>query len=98
MKKSSLITVLFASLLCCIGSSGSLYAAVIEIPTIEAEALQHELYYGAPMVLANALSPIEFKDLTIRGSVNIPSSRVAGNPNLPKDKDTLLVFFCKGPG
>jgi len=75
-----------------------LSAAVLGIPTIDAEALHHELYHGAPMVLANALSPIEFKDLTIRGSVNIPASRVANSPDLPGNMNTLLVFFCKSPG
>ncbi len=99
MKKSSLIFFLLVFFICSTGfTPGPLVAAGIDIPTIEADALKYELYHGAPMVLANALSPIEFKDLTIRGSVNIPSSKVKGNPNLPKDKNTLLVFFCKGPG
>ncbi len=91
--------VLFSVLFSWVGAlPGSVLAMVIDIPTIDADTLKYELYHGAPMVLANALSPIEFKDLTIRGSVNIPSSKVEGNPNLPEDKKTLLVFFCKGPG
>ncbi len=91
--------VLFSVLFSWVGAlPGSVLAMVIDIPTIDADMLKYELYHGAPMVLANALSPIEFKDLTIRGSVNIPSSKVEGNPNLPEDKSTLLVFFCKGPG
>ena len=99
MKKSHLIVVLFAFLLGSLSlDSVPVFAAVIDIPTIEADTLQHELYHGPPMVLANALSPIEFKDLTIKDSVNIPSMKVVNNPNLPEDKKTLLVFFCKGPG
>jgi len=99
MKKNNLIVVLFVFLLGGMSASpGSLFATVIDIPTIEADALRDELYHGPPMVLANALSPIEFKDLTIKDSVNIPSMKVRGNPNLPKDIKTLLVFFCKGPG
>ncbi len=99
MKKIRLLLVISALLFCGMGGSPArLSAAAIDIPTIEADALKYELYHGPPMVLANALSPIEFKDLTIRGSVNIPSSKVVGNANLPKDKNTLLVFFCKGPG
>ncbi len=91
--------VLFSVLFSWVGAlPGPVLAMVIDIPTIDADMLKYELYHGAPMVLANALSPIEFKDLTIRGSVNIPSSKVEGNPNLPEDKSTLLVFFCKGPG
>jgi len=99
MKKGSLILLLVVSLFCGINVlSPPLLADVLDIPGIDADALKFELYHGAPMVLANALSPIEFKDLTIKGSVNIPSSKVKGNPNLPKDKNELLVFFCKGPG
>ena len=91
--------VLFSVLFSWVGAlPGPVLAMVIDIPTIDADMLKYELYHGAPMVLANALSPIEFKDLTIRGPVNIPSSKVEGNPNLPEDKSTLLVFFCKGPG
>ena len=80
--------------------AGHLFAAAItDLPTIEADELKKLLYEGPPMVCANALSSIEFKDMTIRGSVNIPSSKVKGHPNLPKKKDELLVFFCKGvPG
>lgn len=91
------MTVLFVSLICCIIlPHGHLFAAD-EIPIIGTEALKHELYSGAPMVLANALSSIEFNNLTIKGSVNIPASKVADNPLLPEDTSTLLVFFCKGP-
>ena len=99
MKKTSLLFLLLSVLFGWLGTlPGPVLAMVVDIPTIDADRLKYELYHGAPMVLANALSPIEFKDLTIRGSVNIPSSKVQGNPNLPADKDTLLVFFCKGPG
>ncbi len=99
MKRKSHITIFSVFLFCCLSSSPAfVFSDVIDIPTIEAEALKNELYHGAPMVLANALSSIEFKDLTIKESVNIPSSKVQGNLNLPKDKDELFVFFCKGPG
>ena len=50
------------------------------------------------LTLVNALSPVEFKELTIKGSINIPASKVkAGNPLLPKDLSSLLIFYCKGP-
>jgi len=97
MKKIKFITALFVSLTCSVCLPPGLLFAIDEIPIIGTEALEHELYGGAPMVLANALSSIEFKNLTIKGSVSIPSSKVAGNPLLPEDKGMLLVFFCKGP-
>ena len=98
MRRGKLIICLMISFLwgVYLSSGISMASTILDIPTIGADELKHELYEGPPMVCANALSPIEFKDLTIRGSVNIPSSRVKDNPNLPKDKGELLVFFCKG--
>ena len=93
MKKIKLITALFVSLTCSVCLAPGFLFAADEIPIIGTEALEHELYSGAPMVLANALSSIEFKNLTIKSSVSIPSSKVAGNPFLPEDKGMLLVFF-----
>ncbi len=50
-----------------------------------------------PFLLINALSPIEFKALHIKDSVNIPASHV-DRPHhlLPKDKTNTLIFYCKG--
>ncbi len=51
----------------------------------------------APFLLINALSPIEYKQEAISGSVNIPSSHMQpGHPLLPLDKSTPLIFYCKG--
>ncbi len=50
-----------------------------------------------PFVLINSLSPIEFDAEAIKGSVNIPATHTrANNPLLPRDKDVLLIFYCKG--
>ncbi len=52
---------------------------------------------AAPFLLINALSPIEYNEEAISGSVNIPSSHMrADHPLLPQDKSTLLIFYCKG--
>ncbi len=40
------------------------------------------------------LSPIEFNDLHIKGSVNIPMERLSAE--LPMDKTRKLVFYCLG--
>jgi rhodanese-related sulfurtransferase len=49
-------------------------------------------------LLINALSPIEFAEERITGSVNIPYSRLKnGMAKLPANKNRLLVFYCKGP-
>ncbi len=48
-------------------------------------------------LLINALSSIEFDELHITGSVNIPASHV-NKPHklLPENKNTILIFYCKG--
>ncbi len=50
-----------------------------------------------PFLLINALSPIEYNEEAISGSVNIPASHMRPDHHLlPKDKSTLLIFYCKG--
>lgn len=49
-------------------------------------------------LLINTLSPIEYAEERIKGSVNIPFSRLKnGMAKLPENKNKLLVFYCKGP-
>lgn len=72
-------------------------ALAADIPYITTAELKKKMDAGETMVLADALSSIEHKELAIQGSVNIPASKVKGNPNLPADKSTLLIFYCKGP-
>jgi rhodanese-related sulfurtransferase len=49
-------------------------------------------------LLINTLSPIEYAEERITGSVNIPFSRLKnGMAKLPENKKKLLVFYCKGP-
>jgi hypothetical protein len=48
--------------------------------------------------LINALSPLEFTETKIIGSINIPYDRLKrGKASLPDDKVMTLVFYCKGP-
>ena len=48
--------------------------------------------------LINALSPIEFAEIRIKGSINIPYGRLKyGKVKLPPDKNKKLIFYCKGP-
>jgi rhodanese-related sulfurtransferase len=41
------------------------------------------------------LSRIEYNDLHIKGSVNIPMQKL--HKELPKDKSKRIVFYCLGP-
>jgi rhodanese-related sulfurtransferase len=50
------------------------------------------------LVLAHALSPIEFAEKHIPGSVNIPPELIkTGEVSLPEDKGAKIIFYCMGP-
>ncbi len=89
-----LFSVFLYSLFCIAGVS----FGADKFPEISTADLKGKFDAGEKFVLVNALSLIEFNEITIKGSVNIPSSKlVAGHPNLPDDKSVLMIFFCKGP-
>lgn len=65
---------------------------------ISTDELKQKMDAGETFLLVNALSPIEFNEMAIKGSVNIPSSKLAaGHPLLPADKASLVIMYCKGP-
>lgn len=52
----------------------------------------------ADFVLYNALSPIEYAEERIKGSLNMPYMHLkSGKGKLPDDKNKMLVFYCLGP-
>ena len=58
-----------------------------------------QLYDGKEnFLLINTLSPIEFDEIAIKGSINLPYELIKrGDAKLPKDKSKKLIFYCKGP-
>ena len=68
-----------------------------DLPYITTADLKSKMDEGEDLLLINALSPIEDRELAIKGSINIPASKVKGHPLLPTDKGKLLIFYCKGP-
>jgi rhodanese-related sulfurtransferase len=52
---------------------------------------------GQPIFLLNPLSEIEFNEGHIPGSVNIPNEEILRSKRLPKNKEMLIVTYCKGP-
>lgn len=49
-------------------------------------------------LLVNTLSPIEFNEMAIKGSINIPYDLIKqGEASLPENKSKKLIFYCKGP-
>jgi rhodanese-related sulfurtransferase len=68
------------------------------IPFVTTDELKRMLDAREDLVLANALSPIEFAEERIEGSVNVPYDALrSGKAALPQDRKKRLVFYCKGP-
>ena len=55
------------------------------------------IYGKGKFTLVNTLSPVEFNEKRIAGSINIPLSHYAdGKVSLPGDKEARFVFYCMG--
>jgi rhodanese-related sulfurtransferase len=73
-------------------------AADEAIPFVTTDELKRMMDAKQDFVLANALSPIEFAEEHIAGSVNVPYEALRnGKLKLPQDRKKLIVFYCKGP-
>ena len=69
-----------------------------ELKFVTTDELKAMMDQGEDFLLINALSPIEFTQTKIKGSVNIPYGKLKqGKAELPSDKEKKLVFYCKGP-
>lgn len=68
------------------------------VPFVTTDDVKRMMDAKEDFVLADALSPIEFAEERIAGSVNLPFSGIKnGTAKLPADKAKKLVFYCKGP-
>jgi rhodanese-related sulfurtransferase len=68
------------------------------VPFVGTDELKRMMDAKSDFVLADALSPIEFAEESIEGSVNVPYEALkAGKVKLPADKAKQVVFYCKGP-
>ena len=68
----------------------------MEFTEIKAKQLKSIMDAGEKLLLINPLSDIEFNDTHIPGSVNIPLEYILITDELPKDKNHLIVTYCKG--
>jgi len=67
---------------------------ITEVTTSE---LQTMLDFGKELMLVNTLSPLEFNDAAIPGSVNMPFEYLReGRSTLPEDLATPILFYCQG--
>ena len=73
-------------------------ATIERVKYVNTEELHSLFAAKADFVLINTLSPIEFAEKRIKGSINVPYTFLKkGQANLPEDKSKKLIFYCKGP-
>lgn len=77
---------------------GPAVALAQQVPFVTTDELKRMVDAREDFLLADTLSPIEFAEERIRGSVNVPFSALKeGDVKLPADKAKKIVFYCKGP-
>lgn len=97
MQRSLISTITFlVGLVLLIG--GSLPCRAADIQTITTPELKKWLDTDQKPFLVYTLSPVEFYEERIPGSVCIPTEQMQSSRELPKNTDAPLVFYCKGPG
>ena len=75
------------------------FASAIDLRTIDAEELKKIMDAKKQVTVVDARTEKEFRDGHVPSAINIPPENVRGIPTLlPKDKNTLLVFYCRGTG
>jgi rhodanese-related sulfurtransferase len=75
------------------------HAAAQEFKDLKAEEVKKLIDAKAKMLLVDARTRQEYHEGHIPTAVNIPPENVYGIDRLlPKDKSTLLVFYCRGIG
>ncbi len=68
------------------------------VPFVGTDELKRMVDAKEDFVLADALSPIEFAEENIAGSINVPFEALkSGKVKLPADKAKRVIFYCKGP-
>jgi predicted sulfurtransferase len=69
------------------------------IRNITSEELKKMIDGGERFLLVDTRSDFEFRRGTIQGAINIPQEKFDVIEGLlPKNKDVLIVFFCRGYG
>lgn len=67
------------------------------VKVVDADGVK-ALLAGGKALLVNTLSPLEFTQTKIAGSVNLSYEHLRdGEDAFPADKETALVFYCLGP-
>ena len=98
MKKGAVFTAALLLLFVAAVPCGVAAAEGEELKFVTTDELKAMMDQGEDFLLINALSPLEFTQTKIKGSVNIPYGKLKeGKAKLPGVKEKKLVFYCQGP-
>ncbi len=74
-------------------------AAFAQYPVISAEQVQAWMKGKQKVVLVDARPAEEYREAHIPRAINIPADRIRTEAKkLPKDKNTAIIFYCRGEG
>lgn len=74
-------------------------AVAEEFKTLNADEVKRLMKKKTKMVLVDARTVQEYREGHLPSAVNAPPDSLAGMGTvLPKKKDTLLIFYCRGAG
>ncbi|MBZ0154806.1 MAG: rhodanese-like domain-containing protein [Alphaproteobacteria bacterium] len=74
-------------------------AVAEEFKTLNADEVKRLMKKKTKMVLVDARTVQEYREGHLPSAVNVPPDSLAGMGTvLPKKKDTLLIFYCRGAG
>lgn len=98
MKRLATVIALFAFFYFPASGRGIEIDAIRAIKMITTDELKKLYDAKADFLLINTLSPVEFAEERIKGSINIPYMHLkSGAAKLPDDRNKMLIFYCKGP-
>jgi rhodanese-related sulfurtransferase len=81
----------------CVSFVAAAYAAAAGFAVISADEVRKLMGSGKKLAIVDARTEEEFREGHVPKAINVPPDKVTAVAKyLPKDKDTLLVFYCRG--
>jgi rhodanese-related sulfurtransferase len=93
MRRAKIVTFLFGFLFFTAATS------LAQFPIIDAEQLKSHMRGSQKAVLIDARPAEEYQQAHIPGAINIPPELMKEErAQLPKNKKTPIIFYCRGEG
>jgi rhodanese-related sulfurtransferase len=93
MRRAKIVTFLFGFLFFTAATS------LAQFPIIDAEQLKSHMRGSQKAVLIDARPAEEYQQAHIPGAINIPPELMKEErTQLPKNKKTPIIFYCRGEG